>query len=612
MAPLSASPTRADGGSRGSGEPLIVANCSGFYGDRFEAAEEMVAGGPIDVLTGDYLAELTMAILWRNRSKDPAAGYATTFLRQMEVVLGTCLDRGVRVVANAGGLNPAGLADRLGELANRLGLDPLIGVVSGDDLMPRLNEISGVADLSNLDTGAAFSEVADRVLTANAYTGGWGIAAALGAGADVVVTGRVADASLVSGPAAWRFGWEPDEWDALAGAVVAGHVVECGAQCTGGNYSFFAEIPGLEHPGFPIAEIFPDGSSVITKHPGTGGAVTVGTVTAQLLYEVAGPSYLHPDVVARFDTIELTQDGDDRVGIRGVRGKPAPATTKVGMNVLGGFRNSVTLLVPAPEVEAKADLAEASLREVLAPLETDFDLVRSDRTGAERSAEGFAMLRVNARGPDPRSVGKAFSARAVELALAGYPGFTMTAPPGPATPVAVFWPALVPAELVREEVTVGGRPVASVRPPSTAIPESDEPTDGGEYDAGPTPMVMVTLGIVAGARSGDKGGNANLGVWGRSPNAAAWLIESLTTQRLRALLPETDGLQIYRYEFPNLGAVNFVIHGLLGEGVAASTRVDPQAKGLGEFVRTRELEIPVTVVESVASYDRRDTESGSP
>jgi hypothetical protein len=610
MGPPSASPTRGDAGPQGYGEPLIVANCSGFYGDRFEAAEEMVTGGPIDVLTGDYLAELTMAILWRNRSNDPSAGYASTFLQQMEVVLGTCLDRGVRVIANAGGLNPAGLAERLGELAHRLGLTPSIGVVSGDDLVARLGEISGVTDLMNLDTGAPFSEVAERVLTANAYTGGWGIAAALGAGADVVVTGRVADASLVSGPAAWRFGWEPDDWDSLAGAVVAGHIVECGAQCTGGNYSFFAEIPGLEHPGFPIAEVHADGSAVITKHPGTGGAVTLGTVTAQLLYEVAGPSYLHPDVVARFDTIELIREDEDRVAVRGVRGEPAPATIKVGMNVLGGFRNSVTLLVPAPEVEAKAALAETSLRQVLAPLEIEFDLVRSDRPGAERSAEGFAMLRVNVRGSDPASVGRAFSARAVELALAGYPGFTMTAPPGAATPVAMFWPTLVPAEFVGEEVAVDGRTVTPLRPTARAVPDPDEPDDHRAVAAGPEPTSKVPLGMVAGARSGDKGGNANLGVWGRSPEAAAWLLESLTSDRLRALLPETDGFAIDRYEFANLGAVNFVIRGLLGEGVAASTRVDPQAKGLGEFVRTRELEIPIAVAESGAPYDRPDTEAG--
>jgi hypothetical protein len=609
MVPLSASPIRDDASV--VGKPLIIANCSGFYGDRFEAAEEMVSGGPIDVLTGDYLAELTMAILWRNRSKHPDAGYATSFLRQMEVVLGSCLDRGIRVVANAGGLNPQGLAAELRQLADRLGLTPSIGVVGGDDLMPRLGEIAEAHDLSNVDTGAPFTEVADRVLTANAYTGGWGIAAALEAGADIVVTGRVADASLVSGPSAWRFGWDPDDWDALAGAVVAGHVVECGAQCTGGNYSFFREVPGLDHPGFPIAEVLADGSAVITKHDRTGGAVTIETVTAQLLYEIEGARYLHPDVVARFDTIALELEAGDRVRISGVRGEPAPATLKVGMNVLGGFRNSVTLLVPGPDVEAKAELAAGGLRESLGGIDVEFDLLRTDRSDADRSAETFAMLRVHARGPDADSVGRAFSGRVVELALASYPGFTLTAPPGPASPVAVFWPAAVPAYVVVEDVAVDGEPVEAGQPAPTETTATFEPTSIQEPIGEESCCAAVPLGLVAGARSGDKGGNANLGVWGRTPEAARWLAVSLTVDRLRELLPETAGLPIDRYELLNLSAVNFVIRGLLGEGVAASTRVDPQAKALGEFLRTRIVDVPLRVVRTVEPYHQPDADPGS-
>ena len=268
-------------------KPLRIANCSGFFGDRVEAAREMVEGGPIDVLTGDYLAELTMAILLRQRMRDPDSGYVRTFLSQLEDVLGTCMDRGIRIVTNAGGLNPDGLATAVGELADRLGLSVKVASVAGDDLMPRLGELGG--DLTHLDTGETPAQSGVDLVTANAYLGGWGITDALAAGANVVVTGRVSDASLVTGPAAWHFDWNRDDWDSLAGAVVAGHVIECGAQATGGNYSFFAEVPNLLHPGFPIAEVHRDGSSVITKHPGTGGIVSVGTVTAQLLYEI-GPA----------------------------------------------------------------------------------------------------------------------------------------------------------------------------------------------------------------------------------------------------------------------------------------------------------------------------------
>src|SRR5271165_2110342 len=249
--------------------PIRIGNMSGFYGDRFSAMREMLTGGELDVLTGDYLAELTMLILGRDRLRDPSLGYARTFLRQLEDCLGLALDKGVTIVANAGGLNPAGLATAVHDLAARLGLAPKIAYVVGDDLLPRAAELG-------------FGEP----VAANAYLGGWGIAACLQAGANVVVTGRVTDASLAVGPAAAHFGWSVDDFDALAGAMAAGHVIECGAQATGGNYSFFTEIADLRHPGLPMAEIAADGSSVITKHPGTGGAVTVGTVTAQLLYEV--------------------------------------------------------------------------------------------------------------------------------------------------------------------------------------------------------------------------------------------------------------------------------------------------------------------------------------
>jgi hypothetical protein len=582
-------------------QPLRIANCSGFYGDRFAAAREMVEGGPIDVLTGDYLAELTMAILWRARAKDASKGYAGSFLRQLEEVLGTCVDRGIAVVANAGGLNPHALADRVRELADRLGLDVSVGVVSGDDLVPRLDEVVAAAggDLPNLDTGRAFSDVAPRVLTANAYLGGWGIAAALGAGADVVITGRVADAALVSGPAAHHFGWAVDDWDALAGAMVAGHVVECGTQCTGGNYPFFTEIPGVEHLGFPIAEIHADGSSIITKHAGTGGAVTAGTVTAQLLYEVASPAYATPDVVARFDSIRLDDLGGDRVRISGVRGDPAPDTAKIGVIHLGGFRNAMTMLVPPPDIEAKAALIERQLRAAL-PSEAalHLDLIRPD-PGADRRADGAARLRVAVTSDDPSAAGRAFSSAVVELALASYPGFTPTAPPGDATPFTGFWPALAPASVADAVVEVDGEAVEVPVPP-TATAASVSPDEGADPDReGTVCCAAVPLGRVAGARSGDKGADANIGVWARTDAAYEWLSRFLTVGRFRSLLPETDGLAIDRYPLPNLRAINFVVHGILGEGgVAASTSVDPQAKTLAEFLRSRVVEVPFTVLES--------------
>jgi hypothetical protein len=579
----------------GSAAPLRIGNASGFYGDRFSAVREMLEGGPLDVLTGDYLAELTMLILGRSRLKDPAKGYATTFLRQMEECLGMALDRGVAVVANAGGLNPAGLAERLAELAGRLGLDAKIAYVEGDDLLPRAEEL-GLAEGPY-----------GRPLTANAYLGAWGIAECLESGADIVVTGRVTDASLVIGPAAAHFGWCRDDWDALAGATVAGHVLECGAQSTGGNYAFFEEIynvkaPAGAHCGFPIAEVHSDGSSVITKHPGTGGAVTTETVTAQLLYEIEGPRYAGPDVTTRFDTIQLAADGPDRVRITGTRGEPPPATTKVCLNHLGGFRNEVTFVLTGLEIEAKARLVRRQMERALPalPKHLEWQLARTDHDDAAVEQAASALLRCVVKDPDQHTVGRAFSGAAVELALASYPGFTMTAPPGDATPYGVYLPAYVDSRVVDHVAVLpsgdrvdAGRPPAGDRHGSAAVGDRAEPAAELPEPYDPRAATRrAPLGRVAGARSGDKGGDANIGVWARSGEQWRWLAHFLTVDRLAELLPETRDLAVTRHLLPNLRAVNFVVEGLLQEGVSASTRFDPQGKALGEWLRSRLVDLP--------------------
>ena len=569
---------------------LRVANCSGFYGDRLAAMREVLDGGEVDVVTGDYLAELTMLILWRSRLKDPAKGYATTFLRQLEHCLGTAAERGVKIVVNAGGLNPAGCADAVRMLAERLGVPANVAHVEGDDLMASVAAL----DLPHLDTGAPLAGAANPPVTANVYLGAWPVVEALNGGADVVVTGRVTDAALVCGPAAWRFGWGPGDYDALAGAVVAGHVLECGAHATGGNYAFFAEVPGMEHVGFPVAEIAADGSSVVTKHPGTGGLVSVGTVTAQLLYEIGSPRYLGPDVVARFDTIEVAQEGPDRVRLSGVRGEPPPDTLKVALNLVGGFRNAVTFVLTGLDLAEKAELVRRQLGAAFP--DAEFALSRADVGDPATNDEATAHLRVTVKDASPDRIGRAFSSAAVELGLASYPGFTMTAPPGDATPYGVYWPALVPRDVVTPVVVhADGRRVAVPHPPigaaGTPVPQR---ADAGPAVAVPDgPTERVPLGRVAGARSGDKGGTANLGVWVRDPAAYGWLAAYLTVDRLAELLPETAAYPVERYELPNLVALNFVIPGLLGEGVSSSTRSDPQAKGLGEWLRARLVDVPV-------------------
>jgi Acyclic terpene utilisation family protein AtuA len=558
--------------------PVRIGNASGFYGDRFTAMREMLEGGELDVLTGDYLAELTMLILGRDRLRDSSAGYARTFLRQLEDCLGLALDNGIAIVANAGGVNPAGLAAAITELAGRLGLRPRIGYVTGDDLLPRAAELG-------------YGEP----VAANAYLGGWGIAACLRAGANVVVTGRVTDASLVVGPAAAHFGWHPSDFDAIAGAMAAGHVIECGAQATGGNYAFFTEIADLRHPGFPIAEIYPDGSSVITKHPGTGGAVTVGTVTAQLLYEVSGPRYAGPDATLRLDTVQLRPDGPDRVALSGVRGEPPPPTLKVSLNYLGGYRNQVEFVLTGLDIDAKAALVRAQLAGVV-PDGAEWTLARTDHADADSEEQASATLRCVVRGSDDKAIGRAFSGAAVELALASYPGFHMTAPPGDAQPYGVFTAAYLDRAQVRQLARLPDGSVTTVTDSPTTVPLS--PVVAGEVAgwAASEPTRRVPLGAVAGARSGDKGGDANVGVWVRDDQAWPWLAATLTVHKLRELLPETARLAVTRYLLPNLRAVNFVIDGILGDGVAAGARFDPQAKALGEWLRARSVDVPESLL----------------
>ncbi|GHG11518.1 acyclic terpene utilization AtuA family protein [Streptomyces zaomyceticus] len=557
---------------------LRIGNASGFYGDRFDAVREMLTGGgpggAIDVLTGDYLAELTMLILGRDQLKDPAAGYARTFLRQMEEGLGLAHDRGIRIVTNAGGLNPAGLADALRALAAKLGLPTRVAHVEGDRL-----------------------PAADGAPAANAYLGGAGIAACLDAGADVVVTGRVTDAALVTGPAQWHFGWGPEEYDKLAGAVVAGHVLECGTQATGGNYAFFREHdPELfRRPGFPVAELHADGSAVVTKHPGTGGLVDIGTVTAQLLYETAGARYPGPDVTARLDTARLTREGPDRVRIDGVRGEAPPPTLKVGLSRLGGFRNEVVFVLTGLDIEEKAALLRAQVTDALVkspPAEVRWELVRTDRPDADTEETASALLRLVVRDPAPEPVGRALTGAAVELALASYPGFHVTAPPGRGAPYGVFGTAYVPAaDVPHTAVLPDGTRVPVPVPSRTRVLEPvPEPPLPEPLPAGP--VRRVPLGRVAGARSGDKGGDANIGVWVRTEEEWRWLAHTLTVARLRELLPETAGLAVTRHVLPRLRALNFTVAGILGEGVASQARFDPQAKALGEWLRSRHIDVP--------------------
>ena len=582
-------------------DKLIIANCSGYLGDKLSAAKELVEGGEIHVLTGDYLAELTMALLFRMKMKAPDKGYATTFLKQMNDVMGLCLAKNIKIVANAGGLNPRGLAAELEKIAAELGIHPKIACIEGDDLLPRLQELQQQGEtFTHMDKGISLKDAGAMPITANAYLGGWGITKALSEGADIVVGGRIADAALVSGPSAWKFGWKENDWDRLAGAYAAGHIIECGAQATGGNYSFIEEVPSFKNVGYPIAEMHEDGSFVITKHPGTGGLVSVGTVTAQLLYEIRKPAYLTPDVKARFDTIHIREIGPDRVFIDGVKGEPPTDSAKVCINNLYGYRNAMTVVLTGLDIEKKAEIVTETIFDLLGGKDqfafSHVQLIRFDKENPQHMDEACAHLKISLMDPDQKKVGKLFSAKLVEMALSSIPGFTMTAPPSEGSPALQHWPTLVSNEFLEQRIYMNGseftvKPVGpypditDIRPPEVTL--KNIPMEN---------LQKIHFGRLFATRSGDKGGNANLGVWAKNITTYSFLSRFLTVEKLKDLLPDMKEFDIERYELPNLFAINFYIKGVLGEGVAASFRNDPQAKTLGEYLRAKVIEVPASIL----------------
>ena len=579
-------------------EKIIIGNCSGFYGDRLSAAKDMVDGGPIDVLTGDYLAELTMTILYNQRMKrGEDQGYVGTFLKQFSEVAVSCQEKNIKIVTNAGGLNPSSMANKIEEIVKELNLNLKVAYIDGDDLIPRFAELEAENEpLTNMEKGISLHDYEKKPLTANAYFGAWGIKEALDAGADVVVCPRVTDAAVVIGPAAWKFNWSRDNFDALAGALAAGHIIECGAQATGGNYSFFKEVPSFSNMGYPIAEIYEDGSFTITKHPGTGGLVSVGTVTAQLLYEINSPAYMNPDVIGHFDTLKMEQDGEDRVFVSGCRGSSAPKTHKVCVNLAGGFRNGTEVLLTGIDIEEKAKLVTDLIFENVGGRDqfdhVDIQLIRTDHENPLSNESAQASLRISVMSQNPDLVGRLFSAKIVELGLASIPGYTGRSGM-PSGPYIQYWPALIDSKFITEKVHIDGKSF-EVKPTSQMdfeeIYYQKEPYENDLPEI--NSMLTTKFGTLYGTRSGDKGGCANLGVWAKNQEAYAYLFEFLTVEKLKDLLPDLKDYKIDRYELPNILSLNFYVHDILQEGVSSSTRLDGQAKSLGEYLRAKDIEVP--------------------
>ncbi len=584
-------------------EVIKIANCSGFYGDNLSIAKKMVEGGPIDVLTGDYLAELTMTILYNQKMKrGENQGYVGTFLKQFRDVAKLCNDQKIKIVSNAGGLNPASMATEVENIIKELNLDLKVAYIDGDDLMPRLDELSSSGEkLKNIDKNNDLFSYEKKPLTANAYLGAWGIKEALDNGADVVICPRVTDAAVVIGPAAWKFNWSRNDYDQLAGALAAGHIIECGAQATGGNYSFFKEVPSFKDIGYPIAEINQDGSFIITKHPNTGGLVSVGTVTAQLLYEIGSPAYVNPDVISHFDTLKIEQEAEDRVFVSGCRGSSPPKDHKVCINLAGGFRNGTELLLTGLDIEEKAKLITETIFDSVGGKEqfdkVDIQLHRTDKENPESNEQAQAFLRIDVMSQNPDLVGRLFSAKIIELALANFPGWTGRSGVVPSGPYIEYWPALVNSKFIKEKVHFDGK-IMEVIPTSQLDFEEvyyqKEPAEVKQITENPDTEIF--FGDIFGTRSGDKGGCANLGVWSKNPEAYGFLFDFLTVDKLKELLPDLKSFEIDRFELPNILSLNFYIHGILQDGVSSSTRMDGQAKSLGEYLRAKKINVPKIIL----------------
>jgi hypothetical protein len=591
-----------------------IANASGYWGDDPEALYRQVTGGPVDYVTMDFLAEITMVILQRQRARDPKSGYAYDFISQLKGVLKPIADLGVTLIVNAGGINPEACADAAAEACKAAGVALPIGVVSGDDLMPRLEELEAAGvRLDHMDGERSYDEIRGHVVAANAYLSARPVVAALAQGARIIITGRTTDAALILAPLVHEFEWSWDDWDRLAAGIAAGHILECGAQATGGNYTDWQRIPSMLDVGYPLVEAEPDGSFVVTKHPGTGGLVSRRTVTEQLLYEIGDPrAYLTPDVTADFTSLQLTEDGADRIRVTNARGTPPPATLKVSMVYERGYRAVGTVLISGPHAVAKADrLAEMIWHRV----GTDFADRKTDCVG-HRACWGSAapdtepnevVFRIAVADPDPKKLQR-FSKHVLGFALQGPPGLGIFGGRPDVQQAFGFWPALIARDLVSSQVTIkdNGKEHALEVPlslPGAGSPGRVRPAEGFDVTEEPnrSRASRVRLSTIAYARSGDKGDHANIGVAARSPAAYAYLREVLTAKRVRGFFQDLVEGDATRYELPNLLAFNFVLHNALGGGGTLSLRVDHQGKTLAQGLLTMEIDVPEDVLASVGA-----------
>lgn len=590
---------------------IRIGNAGGYWGDDLDAFRRQLVGGRLDYITMDFLAEITMSILRRQQQRNPELGYAADFLAQLEPTLPEIVARGVRVITNAGGMNPVGLGRRIREMARSQGLQVKVGVVDGDDISERLDELTAAGEsFANMETGAPFAAVRDRVVSANIYLGAEPVVAALDAGCQIVVTGRVTDTGITLAPMIHEFGWKWDDWDRMAAGIVAGHIIECGAQASGGNFTDWEEVPSFHRIGYPIIEMTRSGAFTVTKHRRTGGLVSEKTVKEQLVYEMGDPSqYISPDGVAFFDTVRLKETGPDKVRIHGVRGGPAPRMFKVSMAYDDGYKADGEVLVSGPQVRRKAAILQEVFWEKVG---TDFAKTSTALVGAGsiwpehlRSCEPNEIyLRFGAADPD-RAKLEPFSKALPALILAGPGGMAVSTRGRPRIQqVMAYWPALLHRDHVEARVLVlepDGRELERriafpVRGADGEPARSDEPRAPQRKTAWTGRTRRVRLRRLCYARSGDKGDTCNIGVLARSPRVYRWLLDHLTAARVKRFFGAMVTGEVTRYELDNLQGLNFLLEESLGGGGTSSLLVDPQGKIMAQALLQMEVDAPVSVL----------------
>ncbi len=592
---------------------IRIGNAGGYWGDDLSALKRQLTGGHLDYITMDFLAEITMSILQRQRATNSELGYAVDFLDQMAECLPLIVKKNVKVISNAGGINPIGLARKIIELSKKMKLDIKVGVVYGDDIVNNLYELTAAGErFTNMETGEDFLKVRSRITSANIYLGAEPVVRALDAGCQIVVTGRVTDTGITLAPMIHEFGWAMDDWDKMAAGIVAGHIIECGAQATGGNITDWEEVKNYHNIGYPIIEMEPSGEFVVTKHAKTGGAVTEKTVKEQLVYEMGDPSnYISPDGVARFDTIRLKQDGKDRVRVYGIQGKPEPDNLKVSMSFEDGWKASGEVLVSGPNTFKKAKvIADIFWHKLQHRFEaTDTAVVGSGSCWPSHLSTyepNEIMLKFSVRDKSVSKI-KDFGKALSTLILSGPAGMAVTGRGRPKpVPVIAYWPALMHRTRVQAKVltvtTRGDEEFFEINFPLRVRTSMEEKAAKKaavvpRKTVKPTGrMVKVKLQEIAFARSGDKGDTCNIGVLARSPEIYEYLRGALTAEKVKTFFKGLTKGKVIRYELDNLHGLNFLLEETLGGGGTRALIIDPQGKTLAQALLQMTLDVPQSLI----------------